>query len=486
MPTVIDLFCGAGGFSLGFHAAGCRIVAAADSDQPAGLSFAANFDRLQPEAPPRVLGGEEGRLTEQRIDRLLETEDPPDILIGGPPCQGFSRIGRAKLDALGGPGFAADPRNELYRLFLRAVSGWKPQAVVMENVPGMLTVGGRNVARDVSAGLADCGYAVGYALLNAAWYGVPQLRERLFFIGIREDLGVMPAAPPMTHRVRQLSGYAPPRSNTNRPLEFVQHRELPVREVVDMVPETTVADALDDLPFLSDHLVMHKSESASKGEGYRHEPHSTYAALMRHWPGDEQSGVVADHVVRRTPRDFETFRRMKSGDRYPEALEIAKNRLKEKLRSLGDQAPRPGSEEYEALKKSIVPPYPAGKFVDKWRKLDRSRPSWTVPAHLSKDAYSHIHHDSTQARSISVREAARLQSFPDSYVFRGNMGDRLRQIGNAVPPVLGWAIAHTQLNLLGFQSAGVSLRQTAARTKSGQDRIRTSTHSEDVAPRPDN
>jgi DNA (cytosine-5)-methyltransferase 1 len=142
---------------------------------------------------------------------------------------------------------------------------------------------------------------------------------------------------------------------------------------------------------------------------------------------------------------------MKPGDRYPEALKIAREILAEKLAELkaGGQDPEHASSEHEQLRKSIVPPYPENKFKSKWRKLIPDQPSWTVVAHLSRDTYSHIHHDSTQARMISVREAARLQSFPDGYRFSGNMGDAFRQIGNAVPPLLAWAIAAHLMRELG-------------------------------------
>src|SRR5690349_16321159 len=119
-PTVIDLFCGAGGFSLGFHAAGCRILAAADIDAVAGETFSGNFSRLQPDAPPRVCSGADGDLDRLGLDALAQ-EGCPDIVIGGPPCQAFSRLGRAKLDSLSDEGFKGDPRNALYRRFLAAV-----------------------------------------------------------------------------------------------------------------------------------------------------------------------------------------------------------------------------------------------------------------------------------------------------------------------------------------------------------------------------
>jgi DNA (cytosine-5)-methyltransferase 1 len=150
---------------------------------------------------------------------------------------------------------------------------------------------------------------------------------------------------------------------------------------------------------------------------------------------------------------------MRPDDRYPQALTIALERLAEKLAELRAEQREPDvySPAYNDLKNSIVPPYKLDKFVDKWRKLNPARPSWTIPAHLAKDAYSHIHFDDTQARAISIREAARIQSFPDAFRFSGNMGDCYRQVGNAVPPLMAWAIAKKLLELLGLPAAGPGL-----------------------------
>ena len=457
-PTVIDLFCGAGGMSLGFRAAGCHIFAGADIDEAAAETYRTNFARLQPGGEPRLIFGDEGNLEELNLGRLAES-NPPDILIGGPPCQGFSRIGRAKLDSLSEEGFAGDPRNDLYHRFLEAVDFWRPSAVVMENVPGMLSVKERNVADEAAADLAGYGYRVGYAVLNAVWYGVPQFRERLFFVGIREDLQRDPVLPEPTHFAELPSGYMRPES-ANLPLPFLRHFELSVNPGRATLPATTVVDALDDLPRLTYHLEMIGDKSGRPPEKplkYRDSVSSSFAQLMRHWPGLRGLLNVCNHVIRRTPRDYESFRRMKPGDRYPEAIAIAKERLQERLTELAAvrKRPEPGTPEYRELERSIVPPYTVDSFIDKWRKLISDQPSWTVPAHLSKDAYSHIHYDSDQARAISIREAARLQSFPDAFRFRGNMGDCYRQIGNAVPPLLAWAIASTLMPMLGFRARSI-------------------------------
>jgi DNA (cytosine-5)-methyltransferase 1 len=134
---------------------------------------------------------------------------------------------------------------------------------------------------------------------------------------------------------------------------------------------------------------------------------------------------------------------MNPGDQYPEAYKHAMDMFQERLavaRASGETI-ADDSSEYKALKDSIVPPYDASKFPNKWRKMWRDQPARTLLAHLGKDGYSHIHYDSKQARTISVREAARLQSFPDGFRFSGTMNPAFKQIGNAVPPLLAKALA---------------------------------------------
>jgi DNA (cytosine-5)-methyltransferase 1 len=320
----------------------------------------------------------------------------------------------------------------------------------------MLSVKGENIALAVAADMAACGYRVGYVVLNAAWYGVPQFRDRLFFIGLRDDLGLLPKAPAATHLASLPTGYGRPREPITLPFSFLPHFELPVDLGKATRRATSVSEAIDDLPVLTDHLGATSAPRRGfrKELSYRSEPISYFAKLMRSWPELRVPTTVADHAIRHTPRDFETFRRMPPGGRYPQALAIAEARFEEALsaeRASGAQLPEDGQAWVE-LRRRFVPPYPVDVFVDKWRKLQPDEPSWTVPAHLAKDTYSHIHHDSAQARTISIREAARLQSFPDAFEFTGNMGDCYRQIGNAVPPVLAWALAGELLPLLGFHS----------------------------------
>ena len=183
---------------------------------------------------------------------------------------------------------------------------------------------------------------------------------------------------------------------------------------------------------------------------------SGYAQMMRAWPGFEAPASLKDHVIRYLPRDYELFARLNAGDQYPQAHQHAMTMLAERIKVLRRQGKsvREGSAEYDRLRDSIVPPYDAGKFPNKWRKMWRDQPARTLMAHLGKDSYSHIHYDSAQQRTISVREAARLQSFPDGFIFRGTMNPAFRQIGNAVPPLLAKAVAERMLATLRAAAPG--------------------------------
>jgi DNA (cytosine-5)-methyltransferase 1 len=182
---------------------------------------------------------------------------------------------------------------------------------------------------------------------------------------------------------------------------------------------------------------------------------------MRDWAGYEGGPALHDHVIRYLPRDYQLFAGLKAGDQYPQAHRYALSFFADRLAERRHQGEvlEEGSEEWQALKASIVPPYDAGKFPNKWRKMERDQPARTLLAHLGKDGYSHIHYDSGQARPISVREAARLQSFPDGFAFSGTMNPAFRQIGNAVPPLLAKQIG---LSLRSQLKAGHPIAVAAA------------------------
>lgn len=207
-----------------------------------------------------------------------------------------------------------------------------------------------------------------------------------------------------------------------------------------LLPAVTTMDALGDLPRQTGHLNGQKPREQRLP--LRRAP-SPWVKALRDWPIRPAAETVSGNWYRWTPRDFRIFQEMAHGDRYPRALAIAQGLFQEHLAGLRASGcgPKAGTQKYEDLRRSFIPPYRNDAFEDKWAKLRPDMPSWTLTAHLSKDSYSHIHYDSAQARTLSIREAARLQSFPDFFEFSGNFGDQFRQIGNAVPPLLARAIA---------------------------------------------
>jgi len=431
--------------ALGFEAAGGRCVGAVEIDAAAARTFAHNFGHDN----PVIFGGpESGDVNQLLVPELLAgLRAQPQVVVGGPPCQGFSRIGRAKQMSLIEDdhqvmaGARNPERNLLYKYFLGVVGAARPEAFVMENVPGMREMQGIDMTMRIRNEAQALGYNVRCFLLNAAWYGVPQNRWRIFFVGLRRDLGAraIPEPPPRTHLVSA----APPEGMSVPDNDwFLWGPKIPV--VDEPAPVVSVREAFEDLPVLrSDEHPRQARGQESLRMPYR-TPGGYFSQFMRQWQGRASGDEVSDNWYRMNTRDFDTFEGMAHGDRYPEALTISVRRFRDRLVALGKRAPRPGEAAYEELKKEIVPPYRNDAFADKWRKLVPSEPSWTLTAHLSKDTYSHIHYDSRQARTITIREAARLQSFPDAFEFLGNNGQRYQQIGNAVPPLLARAIA-TQL-----------------------------------------
>jgi DNA (cytosine-5)-methyltransferase 1 len=213
----------------------------------------------------------------------------------------------------------------------------------------------------------------------------------------------------------------------------------------------TCAEAIGDLPRIRLHLAGKLQPGVRRFDKLLEYPARVrklpaYAELMRNWPGFENSIGVRDHVIRHLPRDIDTFREMPGGAEYPAAhataMAIWRRRVAVeeflKGRSLSGN-------ESEDLRRAIVPPYPLDSFPNRWWKLKKDYPSRTLMAHIGKDTYSHIHYDSEQARVISVREAARLQSFPDGFRFCGAMNSAYKQIGNAVPPLLAQRLAEVTL-----------------------------------------
>lgn len=454
LPSTLELCSGCGGMSLGLQTAGFEVTAHVESDPFAAASHAMNFappdsERQEAWSRPRDMlsCSPESLLKDFGLDRnALEAFD---VLVAGLPCQAFARIGRSKLRSVVGDkeAFRKDPRATLYKRFLEFVRTTQPIAILIENVPDILNFGGHNVPEEICATLEDLGYRSRYTLLNAAFYGVPQLRERLFLIAVDASLGIDPAFPVPTHGVDLPRGYESSRSVAMKYVQEEASNFYPIPTPVDGLPgSVSVRDALADLPFISEHFTdpaaMRRRRVTDRLPYRVSEDISAYARAMRLWPGFETDGEVDGHVVRLTARDFPIFQRMPRGADYPVARKVAEDIFLEKLESLAKvgHRPRKNSLQYSELRSATIPPYDPDKFPNKWWKLDPSAPSRTLTAHMGKDTYSHIHYDGRQKRTISVREAARLQSFPDGFRFAGSMNSAFRQIGNAVPPLLALAV----------------------------------------------
>ncbi|MFM8333783.1 MAG: DNA cytosine methyltransferase [Candidatus Methylumidiphilus sp.] len=462
-PRVLDLFAGCGGLSLGFYSSGFNLVAAIENDPDAARSHGLNFHgglgrhcqahditSTNPEDLTYELG-------------LSSVANSIDVIIGGPPCQAFARVGRPKLREIDAhpQAFKHDPRARLYLEYLRYVDAFQPLAVLVENVPDVLNHGGQNIAEEICDVLYSKGYICKYTLLNAAFYGVPQMRQRMFLIAYRKEIAAEVCFPYPTHWVDLPPGYEGSRAvalkllncNSDSANNYIE----PPESTPLLTPSVTAFQAIGDLPPIFSREQL-KSGELRRGARRFDSPIpydskstiSTYAQLMRRWPGFETSGELRDHVIRCQARDFDLFARMHPGDQYPEAWKHAHDMLEEKIKALNKKGIyfSVDSVQYRNLKKSIIPPYDVNKFPNKWRKMCRDEPARTLMAHLGKDGYSHIHYDSAQARTISVREAARLQSFPDGFVFSGTMNPAYRQIGNAVPPIMAKALAETIYNTL--------------------------------------
>ncbi len=380
-PKVLDLFCGAGGMSLGFQLAGCEILCGIDIEPWPVQTHHYNFPNARFSLPPSDIG---------KIDpsSLGIRPGEVDILVGGPPCQGFSQIGRGKIRSLGQER-ERDKKNKLYRDFIRFLDYFQPPYFVIENVIGMTTFKNSTyldrILQELEHGPRtgysnQIGYRVSYAVLSAKDFGVPQLRNRLFIVGQRKDI---------------------------MDVEF----QFPLPSCKTPV---SLKDAIGDLPVLKAPILRTRSENDLGSGGisqkdrpryYRLPPQNEFQKKMRLNSGES----VFNHICRgHNSKDIEIFGMLKPGQIY-----------------------RDLPKEYKRYRDDI--------FDDKYRRLRANHPSWTLTAHMQKDCLAYIH--PTQTRSISTREAARIQSFPDYFVFQGPLTRVFRMIGNAVPPLLAEAVA---------------------------------------------
>lgn len=341
----IDLFCGAGGMSLGASAAGIEIALAVDADPNAARTYAANHPGA------KVYTGDIRQLTSASIARINK-HNRPTVIFGGPPCQGFSYSNLRTRSVSNG-------NNWLFREFVRIVKAWKPDWVVFENVKGIIDTAGGVFVDSVESSIQSLGYKTCRGLLNAMHFGVPQDRARFFLLACRT--GVTPKMP------------KPSRKKT-----------------------PTVRDAIFDLPYLT-------NGSAEQWKPYRKVKASTYAHRLR-----SGNRLSPNHLVsRNNALVLERYKNIPQGGNWQDVP----SRL---MRNYTDSS---------------------RCHTGIYHRLRFNRPS-VVIGNYRKNMLIHP----TQNRGLSVREAARIQSFPDSYEFHGSIGFQQQQVGNAVPPFLARAV----------------------------------------------
>jgi DNA (cytosine-5)-methyltransferase 1 len=383
-PTVLDIFCGAGGMSLGFQSAGCKILGGIDENKYAIATHHKNFPNCKLSVPAQDI---------REIEDLSILDIQPnevDILIGGPPCQVFSRVGIGKMKKLG-RNIEEDHRNFLYKEFVRFLSYYQPLAFVMENVDNLENKESNfsTIRRELESGISRKrknypGYTLDYRVFDSSKFGVPQKRNRLFIIGIRSDLELKPP--------------------------------FPERYSKSLV---SVGEAIGDLPHIKPFSMPLKEKSSGPKQVdyeflYALEPQSQYQEKMRKKKKDGEG--VWNHLCRsHNEKDLIIFEMLKQGGKYKDL-----------------------PEEVMRYRKDI--------FDDKYKRLIWDEPSWTLTAHMKKDGLAYIH--PLQNRSISVREAARIQSFPDDFVFHAPMTRMFELVGNSVPPLLAEAVAKPVVKLI--------------------------------------
>ena len=391
-PTAADLFAGAGGLSEGFTQAGFRMLFALDRDAEAMKTYRLNHPHVPDD---RVLACDMTTVKDGEFRRLAGSRRL-DVLVGAPPCQGYSTAGFRSKKTVTGYRPEGDDRNFLFEQMVRAAVELRPRLFLMENVPGMQSAKKNNESFLESAArlLAErAGFTTAVWRLNASAFGVPQDRVRYFLVA--SSTGILPARPAEEYQDILRPG--------------IDH---------DALPPVTLGEAIFDLPprDAGTGVAVERREVPDPASDRRFRRYLGKFGVLRPSP------LIFNHTVRyHNPRDLELYRLLEQGDDSVHLLE------------------KHGRDDLMRYRKDV--------FDDKYARLRADRPSKTIVAHLAKDGNGYVH--PTQHRSISLREAARAQSFHDGFAFCGSPSDQWVQLGNAVPPVMARAIARSFLRALG-------------------------------------
>lgn len=371
--TAVDLFSGAGGISVGLEDAGFSVLLGNDFNTASAKTYRKNFPAHE------FIEGDVRDVSGVAIAKRTGIEcGELDVLIGGPPCQGFSIIGSRLV---------RDARNDLFKEFLRIGGELKPKAMVMENVPGLVTLAGGRVLQHILQGFDALGYRVGFAELLAAQYGVPQMRWRMIFIAFRDDVAVAPnmGFPRPTHGRRGIGELVPNCTISDEDCKgFVSTRE-----------------AIGDLPPVVAGEEVREYRGSPAGEYQNRMRKGAGRALHNHYAPKLSEQNLARIAVLRAGQDWRDL----PVELLPDGMKRAKRK---------DHTRRYSRMTWEGIPRSVIT-----------RFRDPKSGEYTHPE---------------QNRTISIREAARIQSFPDRFVFDGSYSEQYDQVGNAVPPILAEAI----------------------------------------------
>ena len=418
------------------------------------------------------LGTEEARkVVDAAIDRIVEEYDNT-VLIGGPPCQAYSLVGRARQKGIKGYRAENDHRHFLFREYIRVLNRLKPAVFVMENVKGILSssvesrrvfemlmedlssLGGGDDGRYILHAITIDGEMISLArdpkpsdfIVRAENYGVPQARHRVIIVGIRDDIA---------------------RNASSARIEAPAHPRVSVNEVIGSLPRlrsgltparldspeewrSTILAACRDLQKICRRngqrelaRTLAKIEAAIDKRGFQNRQERSLPSgygksnsVLLSWIENPQLRAIAQHDSRgHMPTDLARYL-------FTSAFGIIERRSPKATDFPEELAPEHKS-------------WTTGKFADRFRVQLASLPSTTITSHISKDGHYFVHPDPVQCRSLTVREAARLQTFPDDYLFLGNRTQQYVQVGNAVPPFLARQIAQLVLSVLRGAEASV-------------------------------